>query len=346
MAFAPDYDAAGIKYYNIPTFQFLSGETLTNIRIAYKSLNASSPKKALVPTCYGGTINSTQTFNKPSEALASHNVIVVAMLGNGESASPSNTPGFPKTLDYQDQINAQHDLLTTHLGITVLDVVLGFSMGGQQAYYWASMHSSVTPSSSFIVHNAVVICGSARTSGHNYAFLEGPTTALQNSADYADGAYQARAGVRPARGLRAFGRAYGAWLTSGAWYRERLWEKALGFASVEEYLRGGPDKAFQGWDPEDLLILARQWQAGDISKVKGKMGYEDALGSIEARVLVMPSRTDQYFAWEDGEEECRHLNRGRLEVIPTVWGHIAGGGANEADNEWMNGKIGEFLGQR
>lgn len=57
----------------------------------------------------------------------------------------------------------------------------------------------------------------------------------------------------------------------------------------------------------------------------------------------MPSRTDQYFPPEDSEVEVKHLKRGRLEVIETIWGHIAGGGANPVDVEWMDGKINEFL---
>ena len=336
MAYSADYDSAGIQYYTIPSFKFLSGQTLESIRVAYKSINPSAPQKALIPTCYGGLINSTQNFTEKGEALASYNVIVVAMLGNGESSSPSTRPDFPNSLDYQDQINAQFELLTNHLGVKELDAVLGFSMGGQQAYYWSSMHPA-------FVKTAVVICGSARTSGHNYAFLEGPKSALLNSTDYADSEYKAH-GVTPTRGLEAFGRAYCAWLTSAAWYREKLWEKALGYKSVEEYIKGGPAKSFQHWDADDLLILARQWQAGDISKVRGE-SFEDALGQIKARLLVMPSRTDQYFAWEDSEEECKHLKRGKLEIIPTIWGHVAGGGMNDVDSKWMSEKIRDFLGE-
>ena len=92
-----------------------------------------------------------------------------------------------------------------------------------------------------------------------------------------------------------------------------------------------------------MLILARMWQAGDIGTTREDGNYKKALEGIQARVLVMPSRTDQYFAWEDGEEEVKHLRKGELAVIETVWGHVAGGGGNEADTKWMNGKIGEFL---
>lgn len=257
------------------------------------------------------------------------------MLGNGESSSPSNTSDFPKELDYRDCIRAQYQLLTEHLGIGELEAVIGFSMGGQQAYYWACMYPS-------FVKNAVVICGSARTSAHNYAFLEGPKAALLNSVDYADGKYKVN-GVKPLRGLRAFGRAYCAWLTSGAWFRERLWEKALGFGSVEEYIANTMEKTFEEWDAEDVLVLARMWQRGDVGCTRDDGSYEKALEGIQARVLVMPGRTDQYFAVEDGEVEVGLLRRGELAVIESVWGHAAGGGMSEVDIEWIDGRIKKFL---
>jgi homoserine acetyltransferase len=73
-------------------------------------------------------------LNFSSRALEDYHVIIIAMLGNGESSSPSNDPSFPAdySLRYQDCVNAQYILLTLHFGIKNLDVVVGFSMGGQQ----------------------------------------------------------------------------------------------------------------------------------------------------------------------------------------------------------------------
>lgn len=330
------YDSTGIEYYQIPSFKFVSGASVS-IKVAYRSYNASSPKKACIPTCYGGRINTTLAFTEEHHALASCHVVVVAMLGNGESSSPSNTPDFPKQLDYRDCINAQYKLLTEHLGIKELEVVQGFSMGGQQTYYWACMYPE-------FVKNAIVTCGSAKTSGHNYTFLEGPKTALMNSVDYADGEYKAK-GIKPLRGLRAFGRAYCAWLTSGAWFRERHWEKTLGYKNIEDYIKGQAETAFEGWDAEDVLVLARMWQAGDVGTTRDDGDYTKALESIKARVLVMPASTDQYFLAADSEVEMKYLRKAELAPIDTVWGHIAGGGGNEEDTKWMSGKITEFLQQ-
>jgi homoserine O-acetyltransferase len=115
-------------------------------------------------------------------------------------------------------------------------------------------------------------------------------------------------------------------------------------SSLAAFLHPAPGKAtYESWDPEDLLVLARMWQAGDIGTIGGNGDYTKALEGITARVLVMPSQTDQYFPPEDSENEVQHLKQGIYAPIPTIWGHIAGGGANEADVKWMDDRIGRFL---
>ena len=103
------------------------------------------------------------------------------------------------------------------------------------------------------------------------------------------------------------------------------------------------EKAFEESDPEDVLILARMWQAGDVGLTRDDGSYEKALEGIEARVLVMPGRTDQYFAVADSEVEVGLLRKGELSVIESVWGHAAGGGMSEVDTKWMDGRIRAFL---
>ncbi|KAL8733205.1 MAG: hypothetical protein Q9166_002222 [cf. Caloplaca sp. 2 TL-2023] len=335
----PAYDGTGVEHYSISSFKFTSGQSL-DIRVAYRCFNSSAKRTVCIPTCYGGRINTTLTFtgrdrDGEDRALQAYRVVVVAMLGNGESSSPSNDLNFPKDLDYRDCINSQYDLLTKHLGIKELEAVIGFSMGGQQAYHWACMYPK-------FVRYVVPVCSSAKTSLHNYAFIEGPKTALINSIDYQDGAYQTK-DIKPTRGLRAFGRTYCAWAMSAPWFRERRFEN-LGFNNVEEFIKNNWEDAFEAWDPEDLLVLARMWQAGDIGKTRDDGDYLKALESIEAKVLVMPSRTDTYFPPEDSEIEVQHLQHGKLAVIETVWGHMAGGGANEDDTNWMNDEIARFIG--
>jgi homoserine acetyltransferase len=335
---SPEDPNEGISYFPIPQFKFSSG-AIQDAKIAYRSYNPSAAKTVLIPTCMGGRINDTPTFT--SGALKGYHVIVVALFGNGESSSPSNDPDFPSdySLRYEDCVRAQYALVTQHLGIRELEAVVGFSMGGQAAYYWAVMYG--TGENSF-VKNAVVICSSARTSGHNYAFLEGPISALEMSWDYAGGRYR-RNNVKPVQGLRAFGRAYAGWLTSPEWFRQELWTK-WGADSLKGWLYPPDGEApFESWDAEDLLVLARMWQNGDVGSVHPSGDYRKALESVTARVLVMPSETDQYFDVRDGEEEVKYLKNGIFAPIQTIWGHVAGGGGNEEDTKWVDAKIQEFL---
>jgi homoserine acetyltransferase len=57
------------------------------------------------------------------------------------------------------------------------------------------------------------------------------------------------------------------------------------------------ENGVQDWDPDDLLILARMWQAGDIGVLAQDGKVETALENIQTRVLLMPGRTDQYFRY-------------------------------------------------
>ncbi|KAL9622505.1 MAG: hypothetical protein Q9160_003181 [Pyrenula sp. 1 TL-2023] len=332
------------KYYTIPSFTFTNGTTLANLKVAYKDINPSSSEPAvLIPTCYGGFISHTDTFTETTAAgtpgpLASNRVIVVGMLGFGESDSRSTRPNdFPMDLDYRDNINAQHSLLTQHLGINHLKAVIGFSMGGQQAYYWAAMYPT-------FLDYAIPVCSSARTSPHNIAFLEGPVSALINSTDYHGGEYRSK-GVKPERGLKAFGRAYCAWLTSAEWFRRELWKVSLEDESktLEDWLETFSSSNL-AWDAEDHVVLARMWQKGDIG-IFGKGGMEGVLRDVvKAKVLVMPGTTDQYFRVEDGEAEAKALGeKGVFAPIESCWGHVAGCSASKDDLEWMTTRIGKFL---
>jgi homoserine O-acetyltransferase len=332
-------DSTGVEYYTVADFKFAGG-TQKDVKVAYRSFNPGGSKgTVLIPTCYGGRVNTTLNFT--SGALTDYHVVVAAMLGNGESSSPSNDADFPAdySLRYQDCINAHYAMLTDHLGVKFLEAVIGFSMGGQQAYYWAVMHGS---GSSPFVKRAVVICGSAKTSGHNYAFLEGPTSALIASHDYDQGRYRQN-GVKPVQGLRAFGRAYSAWLTSSEWFRQELWRNT-GARTLHDWLHPAMGTTnWETWDAEDLLVLARMWQAGDVGAVGGGGEYREALRGVTAKVLVMPGSTDQYFDVEDGRREVEFLKNGTFDPLVSIWGHIAGGGANPDDVKWMDGRIVEFM---
>jgi homoserine acetyltransferase len=313
--------ADSVYFYELADFTFENGTTLPLVKVAYQILNPEKSKTAIVHTCFRGRLGTTLTHAKG--ALKDYKIIVIALFGNGESSSPSNTPGFPTTLEYQDCVKAQHQLLTQELRVARIDIMLGFSMGGQITYHWIATHSS-------LVKNAVIVCSSAKTSQHNFQFLEGPRAALENASDQKGGKI-------------AFGKAYSAWLTSAEWFDQQLYRN-MGFETLSAWDEVAAGTGYADWYGEDLLAMLGMWQRGDVTRCvpAAEGSLEKALEAIETRVLLMPCETDQYFRPYVSEKEARSIRDAEVQIVPSIWGHIAGGGANPEDVEWMRNKIETF----
>ena len=298
-----------------------AGEVLRDAQLAYVTcgaLNSERDNAVLFPTYYTGTHRENLAMVGAGRALdpAKYFIVIVNLLGNGESSSPSNhaaqgSATFPR-VSLLDNVTAQWRLLE-HLGVERLALAFGWSMGAQQAYH----HAALFPER---VERLLAVCGSARTSPHNWVFLEGVRAALEADAAFAAGDDQSP----PLRGLRAFARVYAGWAYSQAFFRERLYER-LGHASPEALLRAW-ESEHESYDANDLLCVLSSWQRADISDNPRYRGdFIQALSAIEARAIIMPSSTDLYFPAEDSRFEITHLRRGELRVLESKFGHVAGG---------------------
>jgi homoserine O-acetyltransferase/O-succinyltransferase len=86
------------------------------------------------------------------------------------------------------------------------------------------------------------------------------------------------------------------------------------------------------------------WQQGNVGATPGFDGdLGKALGSISARTIVMPAEKDLYFPPEDERWAAQFIPNAELRVIPGVWGHFAGGGANPVDTAFIDGAVRELL---
>lgn len=90
-------------------------------------------------------------------------------------------------------------------------------------------------------------------------------------------------------------------------------------------------------DVNNLLTRLWTWQHGNVGLTPGFDGdVEAAPGSIQAKAIVMPAEKDLYFRPEDEEWEVSHMPNAELRVIPGVWGHFAGGGADPDDTAFID----------
>ncbi|MBV8356430.1 MAG: alpha/beta fold hydrolase [Deltaproteobacteria bacterium] len=317
------------------------GITLPQAKLAYKTygkLSASRDNAVVMPTFYGGRYVETEGMMGAGRALdpARWFIIVPNMFGNGLSPSPSNTPppfdraAFPNVTLY-DNVVCQHRLVTEHLGIDRIKLVVGFSMGAQQAFQWGALYPEA-------MQAIAPLCGSARTSPHNYLFLDGVKATLMADAAFAEGWYQ----TPPVKGLRAFSRVYTGWAFSQDFFREQEYRK-IGLASMEDaarFLEG----YFRRNDANDLLAMLWTWQHADISANSRYNGdFAAALGAIRARAIVMPCETDLYFRVRDNQLEVELMPNAELRPIPSIWGHAAALGVNPSDNEFIDAALRELL---
>jgi homoserine O-acetyltransferase len=319
------------------------GATLRDAKLAYKTygeLNSDRSNAIVYPTWYSGRHWDNEWLIGEGMALDPNDyfIIVPNMLGNGLSSSPSNTPPpynqarFPHVTFY-DQVQQQHKLVTEKFGIETLPLVTGWSMGAGQTYQWAVSFPDM-------VQRACPFCGSSKTSEHNIVFLEGVKSALTADDAFKGGWYD----EKPQKGLRAAARVYAGWGFSQAFYWDQVY-KELGFTSLEDFLVGFWEGFFlDRRDPNNLLAMLWTWQNGDIGNTPGFDGdHVAALRSIKADTISLPAEKDLYFPPEDEEYASQFIPNGEFRVIPGVWGHFAGGGANPVDTKYIDDVLKELL---
>ncbi|MDC0057365.1 alpha/beta fold hydrolase [Alphaproteobacteria bacterium] len=316
------------KIFNLGNIKLLSGEVLGSAKLAYKTygtLNAKCDNVVLLPTFYTGTHERNEGFFGSGRAIDpnTHFVVSINMFGNGLSSSPSNAPPphygphFP-LITLWDNVACQHRLLTEHLGVKRIALVTGWSMAGCQAYQWGAQFPDMV--------NAILpFCSSAKTSPHNFVFLEGVKSALCADQKWQDGNYSSP----PIKGLKAFARVYAGWAFSQTFYRKQLYKK-LGFNTIEDLLIDWENDHIKNWDANNLLTKLATWQANDISfGPRYKNDIKNALRSIRARTILIPCTQDLYFRPEDNLIESQYIPHSEIRPYDSPWGHCAANPGND-----------------
>lgn len=319
-----------------------SGRQLPNAFLAYKtygSLNADKSNVIVYPTWFAGCHTDNEWLIGPGKALDPNNnfIIVPNMLGNGLSSSPSNTAppfdgaNFPLvTID--DNVQLQKRLITEKFGITKIALVVGWSLGALQTFQWGRSYPDM-------VERIAPFGGPAKTRPHAQAVFEGLIAALQGDSNWEGGFYTSP----PTTGLSAMGRVYAPWGFSQAYYLEELY-KSQGYMTLQSYLEDYWDRVFLSFDANDLVAMLRTGINGDISANDEDQGnFEQALGRITARALIMPGSSDLFFPPQDSEYEARNMPNAIFQPIESKWGHCFGIGSNEQDSIAIDSHLKRFM---
>ena len=312
----------------IPEFKFHDGSVLAQMKVHYLTLGSPTNPAVLVLHGTGGDgagmLNPSfggQLFG-PGQPLdaARWFIIVPDTVGAGQSSKPSDGlhMRFP-AYDYTDMIEAQHRLLTEHLGLKHLAVVMGNSMGGMLSWQWAEQYPD------FMDAIAPLASTPAAMAARNWIFRRMVIDTIEADPDWQGGEYK-----RQPKGL-TLGMTYFGLITAGgtrAQYAALPTWKATDDAVAQRLAAGA------GGDANDTIyqfLAARDYDPAP------------RLGSIKARVLAINSADDERNPAELGvtARAVEKLKSGRYYEIPAsleTRGHGTTGAAH-----WWAGELKRFL---
>jgi homoserine O-acetyltransferase len=321
-----------------------NGETFRGCKLAYRTfgtLNAARDNAILVTTWFSGTGKIMEDiYVGPDHALdpKKYFIVIVDQIGSGCSSSPHNTPApqamakFPK-VRIGDDVRAQHRLLAEKFGITELAMVVGGSMGGQQAYEWAVRFPDM-------VKRAAVIAATARISLHQVNFTETLQEALMSDPAWQGGWYRNGTDVRDGMDRMAKSVASLGW--SREFYQEERWRTVLGMSSLQDFINGVMKAYFEPMDPNALLCKIWKWQRADVSRHTGG-NLAAALQRISAKTYIMPISHDMFFPPNECEADQKLIPGAALKIIESKEGHFALNGFEPKFMEQVDAYLSELL---
>src|SRR3989440_2152623 len=287
------------------SFKFVSGDTLPELRIHYRTLGKSNGRNAVLilhGTGGSGAQFLTEAFAGvlfgPGQLLDAEKYFIVLPdgIGHGKSSKPSDglRAKFPR-YTYDDMVEAQYRLLREKLGVEHLRLGLCTSMGGMQTWLWGEEHPKFMDALMPLASLPVQIAGRNRMM--RKMILDG----IRGDPAWKGGDYQAQ----PRQGLVA---ALDVLLLMGSaplpWQAQAPSREAAD-KLYEEMLQ----KRLAQTDANDMLYAFDASRAYD---------PQPLLEAIEAPLMAVHSADDLINPPELGilEREIQRVRRGKAVVLP------------------------------
>ncbi len=266
---------------------------------------------------------------------ARHFVVCANVLGScmGSSGPATINPatgrawamGFP-VITIRDMVRAQAMLLD-HLGIDVLQAVVGGSMGGMQALSWPATFPDR-------VRACVVIASTARHTAQNIAFHEVGRQAVMADPNWRGGDYHDESA--PTAGLAVARMAAHITYLSEAGLTEKFGRrlqardaKSFGFDAdfqVESYLRHQGLAFTDRFDANSYLYITRAMDYFDLAEEHGGL-LANAFRAIRARFCLVSFDTDWLYPTAESRSIVQALNAAGAPVsfveLSSPYGHDA-----------------------
>lgn len=318
--------------YNLGNFELENGAVLANCNqtyVTFGKLNAKKDNVIVFTIMYSGSHMYMAPLVGPGKAIDTDKYFVIMpnLLGNGISTSPSNTTGgyamgaFPD-VTVGDMVRAQHQLVVDKFGVEEIQMITGWSMGGQQVFEWAVRYPDM-------VKRAAPIGASIKAGPWNKILTDLVMSSLKNDPNFNNGFYTEPHACQ--QGCRNLGRLFSLIGASKEMYQGEHW-KRMGFTSLEDFEVRIWENHFVEMDPNNLITMAWAWQHADASLNTGG-DLVAAQKAIKCKMWPIVFTDDMMFDESDIVEQCEFIKDCKICRVPTYWGHFATLGLFPEDTE-------------
>lgn len=306
-------------------FQLECGEQIDNLTIGFHTYGTLNEAKSnVVWVCHALTANSDvfswwdglfgedQLFN-PSE----HFVVCVNTLGSCYGSTGPRTPienkrplleKFP-LVTTRDMARV-NDTLREVLGIEQISLLIGASLGGQQALEWGILAPHVH-------EKIVLIATNARHSAFGIAFNESQRLAIYTDPTFGNGKIDGgRQGLIAARSIAMLSyRSYQSYVNTQTNPGDHITDDFL--ASSYQAYQG--QKLANRFCAYSYVSLSRAMDAHNVGRNRNSI--QEALNSLCAQVLVISIDSDQLFPKSEQEFLAKQIPNAHYAEIVSEAGH-------------------------
>ncbi len=294
-------------------FELESGETLSDIQVAYQTYGHLNNKKDNVVWAFHALSANADVLSWWPGLFGEHDllnpkdyfIICANVLGSPYGSTHPESSDFP-LFTVRDVVNVQLKL-AQELEIAHIHIAIGGSFGGSQALEFAYSFKG-------LINNLVLIACAAKESAWGIAIHESQRMALTADTTFGEPGGGSK-GIRAARaiGMLTY-RSAKSFEAQQANYDDRIDE-----FDVSSYIQYQGEKFDKRFDALSYYYLSKCLDTHNIGRGRG--GVDDALSKISTKSLVIGINTDHLLPTYLQKTIANSLSNGHYKEIESEFGH-------------------------
>ena len=307
-------------------FKLENGKKLENLEIAYHTYGKlNKEKNNVIWVCHALTANSdvfdwwkglfglNDYFNSKDHFIVCANIIG-SHYGTTNPLSINKSTGYPYFLSFpqfsiRDMVKA-HQILADYLGIEDINILIGGSLGGQQALEWAVIEPDK-------IKNLIIMATNASHSPWGIAFNESQRLAIETDRTfYANQINGGQKGLKTARSIALL-----SYRTSLCYNKTQTEEELdkMNYFKASSYQNYQGEKLVKRFNAYSYYYLTKAMDSHNLGR--GRESIAHALGKIKANTLSIAISSDLLFPAAEQKLIAEYIPQATYREIDSVYGH-------------------------